>query len=295
VARQLTVVVTCTERKSAGAAPELLVRNLATGDVSARFEEWAGRLSRATSSRPLDQLYNGEAWSQVASLVRTARRAGYRPRLLVASAGLGLRPIESNAPPYGATFTSGHPDAVGQTLPERRCWWMRLAGLADAQAMSTIRERVLLVLSHAYATAMDEDLIALGHRGLNALVIGGARNIEGLPRVAADKALRSVLGGTATSLNLRTAQAWMERHDGGPRLFSTKTRLGWDQWAVRVRVPERYERIPMTDRQVVDFVKAALRRRPTLSRTQALRLLRDQSRACEQSRFAALYAKAVSE
>jgi hypothetical protein len=161
--------------------------------------------------------------------------------------------------------------------------------------MTALGGRILLVLSHAYATAMDDDLVALGRRNLDVLMVGGARDVEGLPRVAADKAMRTVLGGTATSLNVRTARAWLERCTASPTLFSTEARLTWDQWTSRVRVLEKYERVPMTDRQVVAFVREALRREPSLSRTQALRLLRDQGRACEQRRFAALFMEAWLE
>src|SRR3954471_8469100 len=110
---KLTLVVTCTDRKSAPPPAELRVRNLPKRDLSERFQHWTARLAAASDKIPLSALYQGEAWSQVVRLELALRNAGFGPTLLVASAGLGLQPVTSPAPPYSATFAPAQADSVG--------------------------------------------------------------------------------------------------------------------------------------------------------------------------------------
>jgi hypothetical protein len=148
------------------------------------------------------------------------------------------------------------------------------------------------VLSAAYANAMTDDLHALAKRQDDAMIIGGATDTPGLPRLAADKGLRRHLGGTATSLNLRIARTWLERNTG-PHLYSSTDHGSWNTWAATVRRSDTYARTPLSDEQVIDFVRAVRRHDPTLSRTRALRALRDNGLACEQKRFAGLFTRAL--
>ncbi|CAM5715916.1 hypothetical protein SVIOM74S_09450 [Streptomyces violarus] len=46
----------------------------------------------------------------------------------------------------------------------------------------------------------------------------------------------------------------------------------------------------MTDENVIAFIRESLAQNPSYSRTRLLRMLRDQGLACEQKRFAELYA-----
>src|SRR3954453_22863547 len=103
---KLTLVVTCTDRKSAPPPAELRVRNLPKRDLSERFEHWTARLAAASDRMPLRALYQGEAWSQVGRLELALRSAGFEPTVLVASAGLGLQPVTGSASSYSATFAA---------------------------------------------------------------------------------------------------------------------------------------------------------------------------------------------
>ena len=121
--QKLTIVVTCTDRKSAQPEPDLMVRNLDPGSIAERVDLWRDGLERATLRVPLRHLYRGESWTQALRLEATARAAGFQPRLIVASAGLGLVEADEEAPPYAATFSPRQADSVGSTQVETRAWW----------------------------------------------------------------------------------------------------------------------------------------------------------------------------
>jgi hypothetical protein len=57
--------------------------------------------------------------------------------------------------------------------------------------------------------------------------------------------------------------------------------------------PEKYDRKPMTDEAVKAFVRTEVQLHPEYSRTRLHRLLRESGMACEQKRFATLYAEIV--
>lgn len=287
--RKLTIVVTCTDRKSAQPTHDTRAGTLPIGSLSDRSDIWRTRLTAAVDRRPLDALYQGESWSQLTRLRTAAGAAGFTPRLLVASAGLGLRDVTSSAPAYGATFTRHQPDSVAQTIADSQRWWQDRVN--DPQALCPARElrgQVLFVLSANYASALNADLVAFAEHGGDCLLIGGVHNIAGIPRVASDKRLRGHFGGTTTGLNIRTAIAWMERLDG-PNLHSQPLQDAWHSWASTVLRPERYNRKPMSDEQVLAFVDEARTKNPGISRTRALRVLRENNFACEQQRFAQLF------
>ncbi|HEY0640542.1 MAG TPA: hypothetical protein VGD67_23175 [Pseudonocardiaceae bacterium] len=243
----------------------------------------------------MSDLYRGEGWFVVREVLDAARRAQFDPELLVASAGLGLRSASSMAPGYAATFAAGQADTVSDTSADARGWWHSLRAAPGAlQPSAALRGRVLLVLSNAYAAAMHCDLVALGHRGDDVLMIGGAVNVQGITRLAADRGLRTALGGTMTGLTMRMAQSWLEGLDG-TTLASPARLQRWRTWTEGVRQDETWERQRLTDDQLLQFIREARSADPSLSRTKALRTLRDSGRACEQSRFAQLYRTAVAE
>jgi hypothetical protein len=256
---------------------------------------WRFRLGRADAARRLADLYRGESWALVPAIMACAHQAGFTPRLLVASAGLGLRDASSLAPAYAATFALKHQDSVVGTSADLRGWWRTLRATPGAlDPDKELRGSLLLVLSHAYATAMSVDLEALGRRGDDVLLIGGAADVPGITRLPADRGLRSVLGGTATGLTMRMAQHWL----GGltrPSLTCATRMKGWRAWADEVRRDESWARLSLDDREVLQFIRDERAGNPGMSRTRALRKLRDSGKACEQSRFAALYRRVVTE
>ncbi|MGW8996015.1 hypothetical protein [Streptomyces koyangensis] len=153
---------------------------------------------------------------------------------------------------------------------------------------------VLMVLSEVYAKAMEAELRAVAAVASEALLVGGVDEIAGIQRVPADAGLRRALGGTLTSLNVRMAASWLHHCRGG-ELTSTATSDSWKKWAAGESRPEQHNRQPMTDEQVTAFIRKQTSSQPGISRTRLLRALRDEGRACEQSRFANLYKKTRGE
>ncbi|GAF48282.1 hypothetical protein RW1_051_00460 [Rhodococcus wratislaviensis NBRC 100605] len=287
--RKLAIVVNCTERKSVAPDASLQARSLPAGDVGLRFSAWKSRVTTAGDLVPLADLYQGEAWVQARLLHRECMAAGFAASLMVASAGLGLRSVSQMGPAYAATFSGGHADTVASGTSARRAWWSALRGLDDAQTLTSIAApSVLLVLSENYARAMDDDLVGLAHGGRDVLLVGGARDIDGLPRIPADRALRASLGGTASSIGHRMARAWVARRTS-KSLFDKRDLSGFSAWQSRVRKVEVYERQPVTDVELRQLIVPLLANDASLSATRALRHLRDAGIACEQKRFRQIF------
>lgn len=285
---KLTIVVNCTDRKSVQPAANLRLGSVPRGDNRARFEVWRRRVDQARTQVRLIDLYQGEAWQEVRGLSNDARHAGYSVTTLVASAGLGLRDVSTLASPYAATFAGGHPDSVASSAEDNRDWWRRLRGLNSAQSLTDSSDTVLLVLSETYARSLEQDLIALADRGGDLLLVGGARDIDGLPRLPANRSLRAELGGTVSSVGLRMARRWLGRRTGTP-LYTAKDASTWSKWAQSVARSEIYDRALMTDAQIIECINKLGADEPDLSATRALRRLRDAGIACEQKRFGRIF------
>lgn len=292
--RKLTIVVNCTDRKSLVPTSNLRVRSLPPGDVASRFAVWRRRVEHATPQVALIDLYQGEAWQQVRGLTKDATATGYRVQTMVASAGLGLRDISTRASAYAATFAGGHADSVGSGADALRDWWRRLGSLSSTKSLiDDTGDRVVLVLSETYARSLDDDLVRLANRGGDLLLVGGARDIDGLPRLPANGALRAHLGGTVSSVGLRMARRWMQVRTGA-NLHCASDAQEWSRWARSVAQIEKYDRTPMTDTQVVVLIDKLLASEPDLSASRALRLVRDGGVACEQKRFGNLFRARVA-
>jgi hypothetical protein len=287
---QLSIVVTCTSTKRVSPPSTLLARNLPSGTVSRRLRAWQVRLAAAEERTPLRVLYGGPAWAQVEPLEDAARRRGWTPRVYVASAGLGLRAVDSSAPAYAATFSSESPDRVAEDLAGRARWWHGLADLDGASALSDLDgDAVLLVLGATYAAAMARDLTQMGNRGSTPLfLVGGGSDLPQIRRVPADRRLRQALGGAATSLGTRTAAAWLNLATPSS-LGSRRHERAWQSYVAQNSADDAYHRERLSDQAVINVVRGLLRVQPQLSRTQALQILRAQGFACEQRRFAALF------
>ncbi|MFC6154813.1 hypothetical protein [Nocardioides yefusunii] len=282
---KLTLLVTCTNRKTTATSSELQVRNLPDAPLEERVRHWNQRLASAGTRRPLRELYKGEAWAQVRQLEKTARASGYEPTVVVASAGLGLRGIDYPSPAYAATFNRPHKDAVGDTNSAASSWWKHLHD-QDSERPA-LKGPMLWVLSQSYSAAISQHLLAYADTA-ELLVFGGSDHIAPAQRMPSDRSLRSSLGGTANGLNLRMAIRWLElAEDGG--LFTAATRERWNAWAAVSRRTEVHGRMTLSDSAVLDFIGSLRSSDPGIPKTRALRLLRDAGYACEQRRFNTLF------
>lgn len=94
------------------------------------------------------------------------------------------------------------------------------------------------------------------------------------------------------SLNARMAQEWISRTDGST-LWTEQLQESWTHWVAGARTAAQSRRSSMTDADIRRFLKRELRNTPGLSKSRALRLLRDSGQACEQRRFGALFDEEV--
>jgi hypothetical protein len=289
VGAKLTIIVTCTAGKTSLPTPELQARSLPDGTLPERADIWNARLAEAVEKQPLESLYKGQQWTSSQQLARLARSRGFEVSMHVASAGLGLRPVTGQAPSYGATFARGDADSVASTSLAARQWWASLDHHESLVGAVESSGGALLVLSDIYADALHDDLVRLGREGLDVLLVGGSRPVDGLERLAPRLDLRSALGGSATSLNTRMAMRWLELLEPGEQIASSRAQRAFDDWASEVAVVERYDRSPMSDDEVRSEVRMLLTVDPSISASRALRQLRDGGRACEQKRFHRLF------
>ena len=290
---KLTVVVACTGRKSAPATPECLVQHLPQRSLAERHDIWLRCLDKAPDKMPVSRLYAGDAWRRTEAVISAAATAGFEPALFVASAGLGLVEASILAPAYGATFTTGHADSVADSVAGKRDWWTQFS-IAKGKTLPRVGgDATLVVLSEAYASALDEDLTQLAATPGDHLLVGGSREVPGLTRLRSDIGLRHKLGGTAMSLNLRMAEAWLKALTE-PKLSDTLTMSRWMTWADGARRTEHYDRQPLSDAQVLEFIHGLRSQQSAVPRTRALQILRESGLACEQTRFANLFAEGVT-
>lgn len=286
--QKLTIIVTCTDRKSAPPADELMVRHLPKGDVALRAQVWRQALAQATDRRPLMRLYSGETWAQVRTLALKAEALGYEPNMFVASAGLGLRSASTSGPSYSATFSPGHADSVGASVLEAQAWWNALPH-ADISPGG----RAIWVLSEAYSRVVSRHLLAVS-APRDLLVFGGSSDVGEEVRVSSDRSLRRALGGTVTSLNVRSAAQWLDL-SGGDDPFASAARQRWRDWTHEKRHREVFDRRPLSDSAVLDFIRELRASQPAISKTNALKALRAAGMACEQRRFSTLFLQVVAQ
>jgi hypothetical protein len=292
VAEKLTLIVTCTDRKSAQPVEGLRVGNLPSAPQAERAIQWRNALTNERSRVSLRKLYQGDAWTQALKLEFSLRRAGFDPTLFVASAGLGLVAVDEEWPAYAATFSPRHADSIGNSCKENRGWW-RLMTVGQTNFKDQTVGQTLLVLSETYSSAMAADLSTMENRE-DIVVFGGSPDVPGHLRIPADRGLRPALGGTAGSLNLRTAIAWVESLKA-PTLVGQRDHFEWRKWVRETRKSETYNRTLMSDADILSFLRDIRRIQPGISKTRALRVLRDAGSACEQKRFSGLFSIAVKE
>ncbi len=287
--QKLTVVVTCTERKSVQPDPRLRARDLPSGDTTRRAKEWLRRLLLPLDRSKLADLYKGEAWTHALRIGDAAQKRGFSPQILVASAGLGLQPLTHLAPSYGATFSHRHPDTVASSGEGLRTWWRVINSEVSPVALADIRGPALVVMSETYTIAAEEDLLQLGERNARVTIFGGRGDIPGVRRIPPNRNLRTALGGTLSSLNQRSAAKWLELLDSSQNLSDDSHAAAWKKWVQIVAVSEVFDRKTLQDTEVLAKIRRMRETDPSISATRALRTLRDSGSACEQGRFGLLF------
>lgn len=308
------IVLSCTNRKRKDAYPENhRLRDVPPAPPRARAAAWIECVAGVPAWGPARDLYLGEYWQAGLDLARAAAHRS-RTEVYVLSAGLGLVRSDAAVPGYAATFTRGHPDSVlglGESPGAvRREWWDALAhwtGPGDCGSPRRLSEvartpgaHVLVCAGPDYVDAAVDDLRAaqdvLGHDRL--VIVGSGDAPEDLANVwvQCPGQLRMRFGGSMASTGVRVARAALE--DLGPREFlgPRRAREFIEASLRRTEALPRWDRARLSDSDVLAWINADTKAHPGASnKTAALRRLRDDGRACEQSRFGRLYDAARGE
>ncbi|HEY8377031.1 MAG TPA: hypothetical protein VIK91_11105, partial [Nannocystis sp.] len=212
------------------------------------------------------------------------------------------------------TFADSSPDqvALGQPPATRasynQAWWSTLARLRSeheptptslaALAARSPRSTLLILASPDYVRALHGDLAAAAAQlqrpeQLTIVTSGAPRDGDPLADniVSVDDRTRSALGGTMQGLHARAALHLLAAPEIPREPFTAaQLRARYEAMVGDTPRPEKPLRTPMTDAEVVAFLRAELAKNPKAGWTLLLRTFRGSGRACEQSRFRGLHA-----
>jgi len=310
--RSIQIVASCTNGKRRFIPPDLRLGGISQ-PLSARLATWGDRLQRSgVAPVAVIDLYRGQHWAVVRELPAVADASGYRADLWVASAGYGLVRANAQIRPYSATFTTSAPDSVwrpsdGDRRATLRAWWGGLQALpvlaADTPRSLTElaglsqHSAILVIASPAYVIAMADDLAGARERLADPQrLIVISRRHESLPGwlalhvVPSEAPLSRVLGGSRGSLHARTARRILREVATLP-LRADLLIPHYARLVSEGRTPSAPARLQISDEDVRGFIGGAMVINEGLSRTAALRRLRETGQACEQRRFARLFAE----
>ena len=309
---QLNVFVTCTSTKRFLPVGNVLLREVNGSSMRERFSKWTESIqqSRSMAQSAVDT-YSGGHWSVARTMNESFEGTGGAARLWIVSAGYGLISPSDAIIPYGATFTPGQPDSVsdpsGASSAEASVAWWRILAQWRPPALPRAAPRSiadvvsrhpqatnLLVLPPDYFGALLEDLRESLHRsadpGRLIILSSDGRLHAEFPNnsIKIDARLQTHLGGARSSLGVRTVRAILgELEDRAINVESARQAVAG--LLSRHGVAKIYDRTPVADGQVVQFVSDELSRNHSLSFTQALRRFRDAGFACEMKRFRRLF------
>ena len=307
------VFLACTSRKSQKVRPDLRLRSVRR-PPSQRTSVWIDRLAGEAGEVPAVDLYSGDSWF-VGRKMRDSLNGSCS--LWAISAGFGLVHADDLLISYGATLSTGHPDSVfrpgDRWGPQRanRRWWGSLsdwAGPANGERQRSIESvasthpdsAFVVCVGRAYLDAVVDDLagclsqLAEPQR----LMVFGSGGCPD-PRIAdswiqVPAKTRLSVGGSLASLSVRAAKHVLEQ--GQPMTvtaYSARSAIRTLSKPLDELSPIRRRRL--TDDEIVEWIMSAARRTPRLTKTSALRELRDSGLACEQGRFGDLFAESVGE
>jgi hypothetical protein len=152
---------------------------------------------------------------------------------------------------------------------------------------------IVAALSPPYLDACSEDFTAAAAAlrrpdQLSVICTGASRTTLRNHLLPGDARLQHLLGGTRQALNVRVLAHLLHHHRGPLTRDAASETLGrlLSQQPALVRHNRRHR----SDAEVASFVRTRLRTDPSLSHSGLLREFRDDGNACEQSRFAVLFA-----
>lgn len=311
--RSVRIVASCTQGKRLPVPPDLRLGCISNRTLAGRLATWRNHLQRSeVEAVAAVDLYRGQHWAVVRELPDVARATGYRADLWVASAGYGLVAVDAQVRPYSATFTASEKDSIwrpgdGDRRTALRAWWNGLQEMPgpaagaprSLTALATMGSNavLLVIASPAYLLAMADDLAGARARLADPqhLIVISSRH-SSLPKwlephlVRSEAPLSKVLGGARGSLHARTARRVLQEAAEVP-LRANVLVPHYERLLSSVEGATDPARLKLADDEVLRFIHQAIAGNQNLSCTAALRMLRNTGQACEQRRFAGLYAE----
>ena len=287
-----------------------MLRSLAKGSMQERVKQWVSRISGKEIKIPAGELYAGDHWKVVESLVALGASSGYEVKIWICSGGYGLLSPQCQVVPYSATFSKNHPDSVSKKVlggyleNHNSSWWDHLAkwkgpgGDKPRTLIDLVNDGsgspVWLVGSDEYLKALTTDLARLKSRVgfsdnlsiFSAGTCGSADIDENL--IPMDGRFQNVVGGTMGSLNIRVARKALEDiKKTGPSFSALSARFR----KLLAQQPPliSFNRKSMTDNQVVSYIEKELSKNNKACFSPLLRQLRDSGFACEYDRFSSIF------
>ena len=313
----INVVVTCTKRKRVSPKRELQLRSVKGRSLAEKNGLWLRRLDEAVGEGIAAQdLYAGDHWSVVRALDKAAADSKLRVKIWVCSAGYGLIDLDTKLHPYAATFSVGVADSITRGMRKldprdsAKQWWRLLTKWKGPTSGSprSIAElarihphhSLLIVGSPNYLTALEDDLLkaAKSLKGVGRLMIvsGASARISQLSKycLPCSAVLQSVVGGSRSSLNVRLARRLLEEIP--PDKLNYSTAHAKLERLIR-RQPKRKPkaRRKTNDAAVRAFIIRAFVSNPGVGCDALLRRFRAGNRACEYSRFRAMFRRVNKE
>lgn len=314
---RLALASTCSDRKAAVASGRVALRNVPPLSPSERARQWAQQLRlAATATTQADRLYLGPHWSASKRALDAACEAGFAATMYVVSAGYGLYPVDSLVTSYAATFAPGHRDTVPPAhlnAEDRRnylaAWWKSVATHVrlphvkirtfTQMAAADPDRRIIVVAGGHYLDAISQDLLEarpiLRNPDFLAVISAGASERAahslGESLLPVDARFEHVVSGARTALNARVAH-WLLGEVVNPSIVGASYfRRKLESKSLELPPVRKFNRTPLSDEQVAQWILRHADREEASSATSMLRLLRTSELACEQKRFGKLFSK----
>lgn len=294
-------VTNCTSRKRDSGDLSKHARNLSPGSLDTVVREWIARIGSDGARVPADRLYCGRVFTEVMTAAQSL--GAWHPKVYVASAGLGLVPVETRVPAYGATIARPSDDDLLAKIPgaSSRDWWRAITAISPFSDTPRVSRAhlTLVALSRPYLAMLMDDLTAW-----DALAPGRLRLFARLPRDQVPDPLRRALmpydgrlddpggplPGTHGDFAQRALRHFAERVvPKAPAASAAVHAAIVTQELAALKAPTRIKRRKCSDQEIQAFIKTNWHEVNGCS-TRMLRKLRDHlGVACEQSRFRHLF------
>jgi hypothetical protein len=309
---KISIITTCTNRKTRVPKEPLLGRNLPKGDQEDLLHNWVQRIRNEEETVYAGKLYCGRGFYEI-----TKAKSNTNAKMWIISFGMGLINDDMRVPPYQITLSRPSEDSIlNKVVPQFSFnpneWWhcinQKLYGATNplANLIQSNNDTVFVIsISQAYLKLVMSDLFSLQHHDLLRIRLVGPPHPRNIP--------------------IQYRHLWMPYDDrfDGPNSPNPGTRSDFSQRIARhfienVLIPHplstsedhglMVEKIMKTMHRAIQIKRRSLSDVEIAeiitnnwniaegSCSRMLRVLRDRERvACEQGRFAAIFRKIKTE